>query len=553
MQTLAFLFFMIPQAQGAANPIVTIVRDVTVYPSEALVTRTGRAAVVRGQNRFEVNDLPVGVRDDSVRVRTSGGPTVVGVDIVASSRAVAASSSVEELRKQRQMKQRARDENADLLKAQDSLRQYIDSLRAEAPKAAGQSIINNSGGGIGIFTEAYAFIGSKLPAVLKEIRNLTDNDAALAAEIADLDRRLEQLQSGRVVPTKTVSLDVTAQKDGETEIEVSYLIGNAGWSAAYDLRAADNLKKVGLAMYGHVVQRTGEDWSNVNLTLSTAKPERGAQPPQLAADYLSIINESPGKKGFAAPAREMLKEDKYKYADSEAQVEASGGLPALSVDAQIVKSGLSTQLLVPRPENVPADGRPHRVRVAESTLDLAPVHFTVPKLATRAFVRSKIKNTAPLPILAGAAQVFVGNDFVGRATLPDVASGEETEIFLGVDPGIKVERKREKADREGPGFLGSRVTWNYSYRFDIKNISAATGKAEVEILENIPVAQDDRIKIEISKSDPPFLRGEKEDRERESQGFLRWKLQLEPGESKTIVLKYSVSAPENLNINGLER
>ncbi|HKD99867.1 MAG TPA: DUF4139 domain-containing protein, partial [Planctomycetota bacterium] len=207
----------------------------------------------------------------------------------------------------------------------------------------------------------------------------------------------------------------------------------------------------------------------------------------------------------------------------------------------------------PRPETVPADGRPHRVRVSEVKVPLAPVHESTPKLATRAFLKAKPKNAAAMPLLAGPAQVFVGNDFVGRVLVPDVLPGETFDLYLGADPGVVVERRRERADREAPGFLSSRVTWTFAYRITVKNVSAITGPASVEIVEPVPVSRDDRVKVEIEKANPPFLKGEKEDRERESQGFLRWRIPLKPGEERAIELVYTVSAPEDLPLAGLEK
>jgi hypothetical protein len=74
----------------------------------------------------------------------------------------------------------------------------------------------------------------------------------------------------------------------------------------------------------------------------------------------------------------------------------------------------------------------------------------------------------------------------------------------------------------------------------------------VEIVETIPVSRDDRVKVDVESSEPAFERGEKEDRERETQGILRWKLPVGRGEERAIVLTYTVTAPEDLTINGLD-
>jgi uncharacterized protein (TIGR02231 family) len=240
--------------------------------------------------------------------------------------------------------------------------------------------------------------------------------------------------------------------------------------------------------------------------------------------------------------------------DSLADLEKRGAdLPALAVDAQVSSSGLSTQLRVPRPESVPADNRPHRVRVAEIALPLDPTHVAVPKNATRFFVQAKPKNTAAFAILAGAAQVFVGNDFVGRIAIGDTPIGEKLDLSLGADPGITIERRQEKADREGPGFLGSRARWTYKYRITIKNSSAATGDAQVEVIEPIPISRDDRIKVSLDTAEPAFLRGADEDRERETQGFVKWRFSVAKGEERVIQITYVVSAPQDLRITGLDQ
>lgn len=561
--TLYSLFLQDPTAEAK---LATDVRDVTVYPGEALVVRAGKLTLKRGQTRVEIDGLPTELRDDSIRVRANGGASVVGVDIVASQRPESSSASVEELRKARAAKQRERDQNADLIKAQNSLYQFMEALRAEAPKSLGQPMA--SGQAAVAPSAIFNFISDNLPKILAESRKLQERENQLAAEIAELDHQLSQLQSGRVVPVKKAMIDLIANADSPAEVEISYLIGNAGWSPSYDVRAASSLNSANLMMYGVVTQRTGEDWSKVNLILSTSKPERGAQAPVPQAQYLSALVDELKSVGYAnAPtlarkSAERMKDKDQRAGEDEFADSATGGFmppgaaaapKPIPVDAQITSSGLSTQLRVPRAEDVPADGRPHRVRIADVSLTLEPLYKSTPKLATRVFVYAKPKNTAGFPILAGAAQVFVANDFVGRSMLPEVPVGEPLELSLGADPGITVERIRDKFEREAPGFLGSRVKWNYTYRIIVKNVSAATGPANIEILENIPVSKDDRIQVEVTKCDPPFVRGDKEDKDRESSGFLRWKLPLAPGESRTITLSYTVSAPESVRLSGLEK
>ncbi len=526
--------------------MATTIREVTVYPSEALVRRAGTVALTRGVTSVEIRDLPEVLRDDSVQVKTQGAGTVVGVDVRRVTSTAAVSPAVQALRDRK----RGLDEQiADCRAAQDGLRtsrQFLDSLRAEAPKTS--TTASAAPPDPAKWDEVLVYLEGAYAANSEAQRAETAKLEDLTARLREVEAQLQQLQRDLLVPTKRVVLDLLANGAGETSVEIAYLVGGASWAPAYDLRAAANLRQATLLTNAVVAQRTGEDWSGVTLVLSTAKPEQGAQPPSLQPIELSARSSAPAR-GRVASRKIALAEERRQDAPSESADDAAD---VLSLDAEVLSSGLSMQLRVPRPELVPADGLPHRVRVGEIALALAPVHVSVPKLATRAFVRANPKNTSSLPILAGMAQVFVGNDFVGRVSVPDTLPGEEMKLHVGADPGVTVERKQERADREAPGFLQSRVTWTFAYRITAKNVSAATGEATVEISESIPVSRDDRIRVEVTKSDPPFVRGEKEDKARTSDGTHLWKLTLKPGEERAIQLVYSVSAPEGLLLHGLD-
>lgn len=550
---------LVPQTSPQeAAPVVVPTRpvEVTVYPEEALVRRTAVVKVERGETRLEITDLPTLMKDESVRVRATNA-TVVSVNVVPSYKTQSSSATVEALRKERDEKHRERGLLEDARNAQKMLLEFLVSVKVEAPKQAGQSVL--SGQQLPLApSSVLEFLGSNAPKVYAEMRRIHERDVLLAAEIANLDKRLGDLESGRVVPVKAIHLELAANGAADAQIEVAYLIGNAGWRASHDVRAESNLKGATMIAYGVVVQKTGEDWSDVRLNFSTARPERGAEPPRLRpweltpppVDQYGYMDRSRAPSGSArkAPKSAELKQE----VAAEAERPAESPLPDLAVDAEVVSSGLSTQFIVPRKESVPADGRPHRIRMGEVALQFDPVHVATPVAAKGAFVRAKPKNTAAWPILASPAQVFVGSDFVGRIALPDVPVGEVFELYLGADPGIVVERFKDRADREAPGFLGSRVTWNFAWRITVKNAGAATGPASVEIIERIPISRDDRIKVELAKIDPPFARGEKEDKERETEGILRFRMNLAPGETRTISVAYTVSAPENLPVQGLE-
>ena len=67
---------------------------------------------------------------------------------------------------------------------------------------------------------------------------------------------------------------------------LSYLVNNVSWSPKYNIRAFPTEKIMTVAYYGLINQTTGEDWTNVKLTLSTAEPFVGPSVPELATQNI---------------------------------------------------------------------------------------------------------------------------------------------------------------------------------------------------------------------------------------------------------------------------
>ena len=111
-----------------------------------------------------------------------------------------------------------------------------------------------------------------------------DADAPSASDTQRIDK---WLWFARLIKTRTLaSVLVTAGK-----VRLNYLVNNCGWSPAYTMRSADDRKKVRVEYNALIHQLSGEDWSNVSLTLSTASPALSAAGPGLAPFHVTLMSE----------------------------------------------------------------------------------------------------------------------------------------------------------------------------------------------------------------------------------------------------------------------
>jgi len=87
----------------------------------------------------------------------------------------------------------------------------------------------------------------------------------------------------------------------ESCIELEYFVPGARWSPAYALRLRSGLDGGALAMRAMVSQRTGEDWGDVTLTLSTANFQSWSDIPELTSKRIGRRQTAPLKKGWRPP------------------------------------------------------------------------------------------------------------------------------------------------------------------------------------------------------------------------------------------------------------
>ncbi len=88
--------------------------------------------------------------------------------------------------------------------------------------------------------------------------------------------------------TSEIVISLSADAPTTADFEISYVVGNAGWSSSYDIRAINTKSPLQLSYKANVFQSTGEEWKNVKLKLSTANPSESGLKPELTAWYLNF-------------------------------------------------------------------------------------------------------------------------------------------------------------------------------------------------------------------------------------------------------------------------
>ncbi len=523
------------------------VEAVTVFPAGASITRrTEPVTLPAGTNEVVLTDLPWQVDEDSLLVDGRGvaGTVITDVRLEATPQKKDTDTRVAKLHealKKLEADVRATEDRRLIVIQQQEFIKKLGTERAKdaADKVATQPVKLEE------LQATLSFIGENMGKLSKELQGLDETLERLKREVGHTKAALANADKPELGPKKQVviTVETPAGATSTGAFTVRYMVPDwlAGWSPSYEARVTpDKSGALNLRYEGIVRQKTGEDWTKVALTLSTAFPQRGGDAPELQRWSLS---EAVVRSDYGLPPKAGGR------AGSAKMVEEFREMPAPAADNEMGRTGAnvtagltSTAFVIPGASSVPSDGSPHKLAIGETPLEVELYRLCVPKLRTVAFLQGKIKNKSETPLLPGEVKVFSDGVYTTRSTIKDVVMpGGTFELSLGVDEGIVVTRKPAQRLVESTGILskGERVT--IDALTTIANNRATAVKVVVK--DQVPRSENEAIVVNVltpAKSPAP-----------DKEGMLEWTLTVPARSKQEVPLSFSVEYPKGMTVLGL--
>jgi uncharacterized protein (TIGR02231 family) len=158
-------------------------------------------------------------------------------------------------------------------------------------------------------------------------------------------------------------------------------------------------------------------------------------------------------------------------------------------------------------------------------LELAPEYYykAVPVLTSHVYRQARLSNKSDFVLLPGEATMYIGNDFVGRTTLPLVATGEEFIAGFGVDPQVQVQRQMVNKDRTTQG---DNQVLKYEYRILLNSYKKEP--VQVQVWDRLPHSDTEKVAVALLKARPELCKEGLYEREDRPNNLLRWDVKLAP-------------------------
>ena len=561
---------------AGAEEVLGRVTAVTLYRGQALVTRAVPVGGADGPVEVVVADLPEQIVADSLF--TEGSDRVEVRAVRYRTRAVGEQprEEVRRLDEEIEQVQEQLQANAKIQAVLQKRVAYLDQLEGfVAPTAKVEmtkGVLNAEA-----LEQITQFSFAERAKIVQEQLDLEKAAKELNKQLVLLSRKRAELTRGASRTVREAVLYLRKHGTSEESVRLNYLVGGCGWSPAYTIRAGADRAQVNVECNALIQQVTGEDWSEVTLTLSTASPALSAAGPGLAPFPVTLTEGQQEKLGqrdlgkrldtirrsqqsaIIANRNALNLGDNIRSswtvnsAANEFQcLELINGKDVLSVlysgDAP-TDDGPSLSYQLPGPVSLASRSDQQMVRILQADFQSNFYHVATPVLTSYVYREAELKNTCDKDLLAGPISVYLDGRFVGRGEIPTVARGQTFVIGFGADPQLRA--RRELADRS-EGVQGGNRELSFQYRLVIENYKEQP--ADVRVFDRLPHSERDAdIRVTLAPPKDPLSENQLYLRTERPKGILRWDIEV-PGSAtddkvRIIEYRYTLDFDRNLALS----
>jgi len=217
-----------------------------------------------------------------------------------------------------------------------------------------------------------------------------------------------------------------------------------------------------------------------------------------------------------------------------------------SATAETESSATATLYLIKSKTTIKSNDEPTKVTISLNDFSIYFRYSAIPKLISYTYLKAKFTNNTDSVFLPGESHVFVDNSFVATSTIDLISPNEESWVYLGIDEGIKVERKLLHNKKGESGFIRKGKDRIYEYLFEITNNK--NSDIEIVLWDQLPISENEKIEVKLIE---PRNIDRDDSVKTNDQKYIEWIRTISPGKKVTIPFKYSVSYPSNMNVIGL--
>ncbi|MGO2505675.1 MAG: DUF4139 domain-containing protein [Psychrobacter alimentarius] len=382
--------------------------------------------------------------------------------------------------------------------------------------------------------------------IANNARDIETQAASLNQKILEIEQRrvsaqdaLSQLIAGNStsISNNVTQVSVRTASRSPSTLKLHYQVQGAGWEPTYQARLNTNSDQLNITASAIIAQQTGENWSNVPVTLSTVNPNQSATGQLPYVPRLSLYEENQNVQ-YVPPMADntpVVVSGREEYGNAI----AGSSLPSFAVSSQN-KNGL-IEYRLPQLVTIPSGGRRVRTVIGEQSGSSKLWVRSTPSIETAAYWYASAPFLTP-DWVDGSLQLYRDDNYVGQSRY-NYQMLKEQGIGFGRDPNIMV-KEIINEDKQGEKGVLSRqqiLTTTKAYQFANQH----NRSVRLQVLGSEPISRDDSLKVSVTHT-PTVTKRNWND----NQGIVAWEFDLPSKQSQVIRSTSQISYPANKILNG---
>lgn len=513
-------------ASSEEKAVNSNIQQVTVYKKGAQISRTAKVNLPAGQTQLKFVGLSSQCVSSSVRINGNGNLSILSVFHRAHYHEDPLETPVTlELK-----------ENVKKLEEQIKKEQVLLEIARQEERIilANQAIAGgNNNLSLVDLQAATDFYNKKMTALKLQQLELTLKIGSLREDIQKFNAELQKLNTERKkINSSEVIVTVQTNTNTQGQFSLTYFVPNASWWPSYDIKVKDVENPIHLIYKANIQQNSGEDWENVQLTLSTSNPLENVAQPTLNPWQLhwypnGVVYRNPNYGNNT----QTLSETNITTSaiDSKRNKDAPAILP---LPVQVIENTTSFEYKIDAPYTIPKNNQAYMVDIQNYELPANYEYYCAPKLDKNAYLTAKVTKWEAYNLLNGQANLFFEDTYIGKMPL-NVQNMEDTlSLSLGRDKNIVINRTKEKDCLTNPLNVGKKT--------DIRQINIEIRNKKkhpiyIVVQDQFPISKSDDVEVIRKKPKKAELD--------EDTGILTWKLTIPPYQKTEFGFEYSVKYP----------
>ncbi len=284
MKTFTFnIFIILPIIFFGNNEkrVTSTIHEATVYVSGATIQRTAITNLLPGVNEIIFFDLSNKIDENSIQISGLKNASILSINY-----------GINYLEKKKDSKELDALENRLelLLLRQNKLENLLSGLNQEKKVLENNQKIGSEQVAISLdkVKQISTYYRERLVAIQNETYAITLNKNELQDEIIDTSNQIDRLSDHTKEERGEIKVKIDVPAATNLSLKLKYNVTDAGWFPLYDIKSKSTDTPLLITYKANVYQKTGTDWNNIKVILSTGDPNTNNSKPDLTTRYLNF-------------------------------------------------------------------------------------------------------------------------------------------------------------------------------------------------------------------------------------------------------------------------